>query len=183
MKTTLATAIATALVLTVLGQMEAYAAETPATAPVLAQSQAQDDVNSNDMRKNGMSLELLGRGLLYSFNYDRMVTDNIAVGMGVSHYSISSGDSNASAWILPVYANYYVTGGHNRWFLTGGADLAFASGNMGSDSKVSGSGVAGVLGAGFEHRGDNGFLFRVAPYALVGKMSGGWIGVSFGYAI
>lgn len=183
MKTTLSLSLAAALVLAVLGEISAAsAAETPALAPNASESQT-PDLNGHELRKNAMSLELLGRGLLYSFDYDRMVTDNLAVGAGASHYSISSGDASAGAWIIPVYANYYLTGGNSRWFATGGANLIFASGNVGDDAKVSGSGVAGVLGAGYEYRADNGFLFRAAPYVFVGKTSGAWLGVSLGYTI
>jgi hypothetical protein len=180
MKTTLSLALAAALVLAVLGELTSYAAEAPAVNSV--QSQASDQETSPELRRNAMSLELLGRGLLYSFNYDYLLKDNLALGAGASHYSISSGDASAGAWIIPVYANYYLTGGNHRWFATGGANLIFASGNVGDD-KVSGSGVAGVLGAGYEYRGDNGFLFRAAPYVFVGKASGGWLGISLGYAI
>jgi hypothetical protein len=138
---------------------------------------------TTEYRRHALSLELLGRGLLYSFDYDYLVTDDVAVGAGLSTYSFTSGDSDARVTFIPVYANYYFTPGEHRWFATAGVDLIHASGNVGQDEKVSGSGAAGILGAGYEYRGDSGFLFRAAPYLLVGKASGAWLGVSLGFSI
>lgn len=134
-------------------------------------------------RRHNISAEILGRGFLYSFNYDYMLTNDVALGAGLSRYSVSSGDSSASAWVIPLYANYYFNEGKHRFFGTGGANLLLASGTIGDDSKVSGSGLAGVVGGGYEFKADNGFLFRAAPYLFVGKASGAWLGLSLGYSI
>lgn len=182
MKKSLPLVLATALFFSLVGEIGAEAAET-LPAPNTVESKAEQNMNSPELRRNGMSLELLGRGLFYSFNYDYLLTDHLALGAGAANYSMSSGSSSASAWIIPVYANYYLTGGKHRWFTTAGANLIFASSTVGNDSRVSGSGVAGVLGGGYEYRGENGFLFRAAPYVFVGKASGAWLGFSFGYAI
>jgi len=182
MKTTLSLALAASLVLGSLFAIGASAAEVAKTPNSVAQAN-DNNLDGCDLRRNAMSLELLGRGFLYSFNYDYMLTGDLAVGAGLSHYSVSSGDSNASALIVPVYANYYLTSGKGRFFATGGANLMFASGSFGEDSKVSGSGIAGVIGGGYEYRADNGFLFRAAPYVFVGKASGAWLGLSLGYTI
>lgn len=177
---------ATALLFALSGQIGAEAApQKKATTPATQQIEADADSvsRSNEPRRHAVSLELLGRGLLYSLNYDYLITDDVAVGAGVSTYSISSGSASASAWLFPIYANYYFTQGPHRWFASGGANLIFASGSVGGDEKVSGSGVAGVLGGGYEYRGDSGFLFRAAPYVFVGKVSGGWLGLSLGFTI
>jgi hypothetical protein len=135
-----------------------------------------------ELNRHAVSLELLGRGLLYSFNYDYLVQENIALGGGLSRVSISSGSSSASVTSIPLYANYYFTSGSpHRFFGTGGANILFASGRLTDDAQVSGSGLAGIVGGGYEYRGENGFLFRAAPYVLLGKASGLWAGLSFGY--
>ncbi len=157
--------------------------QLPTSVAPSAESKTDLPADTPEYRRNGMSLELLGRGLLYSFNYDYLISDSVALGAGVANYSFSSGSSSASAWIIPIYANYYLTGGRHRWFATGGANLILASGSTGGDDRVTGSGVAGVVGGGYEYRSDGGFLFRAAPYVFVGKASGAWLGVSFGYAI
>lgn len=133
-------------------------------------------------RPHAVSVELLGRGLLYSINYDYLINDDIALGAGFSHQSYSAGNSDATVMIVPVYANYYFTPGNHRWFATAGANVVHASGRVDSEEKVSGSGIGGVLGGGYEYRGDSGFLFRAAPYLMVGKTAGVWAGVSLGYA-
>lgn len=136
-----------------------------------------------EYRPHGLSMEILGRGGLYSFNYDYLVNEDLALGAGIASYSLSSGSAKASAWILPVYANYYVNPGKHRFFATGGMNLITASGSVGEDAQFKGSGIAGVLGGGYEFRGEDGFLFRAAPYFFVGKASGAWIGFTVGYSI
>jgi hypothetical protein len=182
MKTTHSLKLAAALLFALAFVPGAQAADH-APAENTVQSSADQDRSSKELRRSAMSLELLGRGLLYSFNYDYLINDSLALGAGASTYSIGSGTTSASAWIIPVYANYYLTQGNNRWFTTAGANLIFASASVGDDSRVSGSGVAGVLGGGYEYRGDGGFLFRAAPYVFIGKASGVWLGLSFGYTI
>lgn len=176
-----------ALILSLSTPIGAEAAEKSKRAPTsvatAVESTADAPADSHEYRRHGMSLELLGRGLLYSLNYDYLINDSLALGAGVANYSFSSGSASASAWIIPVYANYYLTGGKHRWFATGGANVILASGTTGGDDRVTGSGVAGVLGGGYEYKSDGGFLFRAAPYVFVGKASGAWLGVSFGYSI
>lgn len=135
-------------------------------------------------RPNTISLELLGRGGLYSLNYDRTLSDKVAVGAGISRYNISAGGASAGAWMLPFYANYYFGKSNHRAFVSAGPTLILASGDMGDGSGlVTGSGLAGTLGGGYEYRADNGFLFRAAPYVFVGNAKGVWIGLSAGYSI
>lgn len=139
--------------------------------------------NRNE-RINNFSIEGLGRAGLYSINYDRNITNDIAVGLGFSSYSISLGSLSSSAVIIPLYANYYVTEGKNsRFYVTGGADLIFTSGDFEADGIVEGSGLGFVAGAGYEYKADSGFLFRIAPYFLVGNASGAWLGISLGYSL
>jgi hypothetical protein len=139
--------------------------------------------SSSEMRRHAFTMELLGRGGLYSFNYDFMLNDDIALGGGIASYSLSSGSANASAWVLPLYANYYFNQGQHRVFASGGANMILVSGNVSGDTQIKGSGLAGVIGAGYEYRGEDGFLFRATPYVFVGKASGGWIGFTLGYSI
>lgn len=138
---------------------------------------------STDYRRNALSLELLGRGLLYSFDYDYLIHDDVALGIGASTYSFSSGTSSANVTFIPLYANYYFTPGEHRWFASGGVNLIHASGTLDQSEKISGSGAAGIIGGGYEFRGESGFLFRASPYVFVGKASGVWLGISIGYTI
>lgn len=161
-------------------ETDAYSYSVPNSETTLSESA---ETPSLDYRRHALSLELLGRGLLYSFNYDYLLTDDLALGVGASSYSFSSGASNARVTFVPVYANYYFTPGEHRWFGSGGVNLIHATGSLDQGEKISGSGAAGILGGGYEFRGENGFLFRASPYIFVGKASGFWLGFSLGYSI
>lgn len=126
-------------------------------------------------RRNALALEILGRGGLYSLNYDYSITPDLAVGAGAAIYSSGS----ASVKIFPIFANYYFGGPNHRFMVTGGPTIVTASASV-DTSTINGSGLAGTVGAGYEYRGDAGFLFRAAPYVNLGAMSGVWFGLSGG---
>lgn len=138
---------------------------------------------------NGLSLELLGRGGFYSVDYDRMISNSVALGVGFSYlslnvYDFSSDNLFVSGFILPLYANFYFSPEPNHIFLTAGMDVILAYGRF-SDSKVTnegtGGGVIGTLGAGYEYRGRGGFLLRLTPYlVLAASRVYPSAGVSFG---
>lgn len=139
-------------------------------------------------RPNALSVELLGRAGLYSFDYDYSLTDEIAVGGGFSYLSASASNNSAiasvSILVIPLYMNYYFQPGPNRGFVTGGLDIVSASATFaGTDGfTASGSGVGAVLGGGYEYRGTSGFLFRAAPYFIFGSGGGDlWFGLTFGF--
>lgn len=135
-------------------------------------------------RVNNISIEGLGRAGLYSINYDRNVSSDWAVGIGFSTYSISLGAQSSSAYIFPLYVNYYLSSpGNGRFFATAGADIIITSGDFTADGVVESSGIALVTGAGYEYKSDGGFLFRIAPYLLLGNASGAWLGISLGYSL
>jgi hypothetical protein len=129
---------------------------------------------------NAISVEALGRGMYWSVNFDRMMSDNFAIGVGFS-YATASGGSSA---VIPIYLNWYLSTGDSRPYLTGGFDVLVPTPTvsfLSSTTTALGS-FAGVVGAGYEYRGPTGFLFRVAPYVFVGSAIVPWVGVSFGYA-
>lgn len=142
--------------------------------------------------EKSINLELIGRGGLFSLNFDAMVSDSFAVGAGFGYVSISasSGTSSASAsaTFIPIYGNYYFNESNHRFYATGGADLVILSGSLSSSSyglsqSATGTSILPVVGVGYEYRGDDWFLFRVAPYIFIGSgavyVTGG---LTFGYA-
>jgi hypothetical protein len=127
-------------------------------------------------RPHVISVELGGRGLLYSVNYDYAVDNAISIGAGLSYI----GDSFSSLITVPVYGNYYfMSESEHRPFLTAGVDILVGSVDLGVIGG-SFSGAAVTLGGGYEYRGDSGFVFRAAPYIFVAGGVGLTGGISFG---
>ena len=140
---------------------------------------------------NAVGVEILGRSLLYSVFYDRVMNDDMAAGFGIGSVSTQfagGGDAGVSATMVPAYLNYYFTRTGNSLYATGGVSLITnASSVTGLKSSTGGysfnnNSVEPNFGAGFESRGDSGFLFRVAGYGLIGAKVIPWMGFSFGYA-
>ncbi|HTL12250.1 MAG TPA: hypothetical protein VL588_07170 [Bdellovibrionota bacterium] len=131
-------------------------------------------------RPNTINLELLGRGGLYSLNFDHQFSEDFAFGGGASVLPVTG----ATIFFVPVYANYYFSHGNSRFFATGGLDVVFFSGTASSGyGSFTGGGVGFVFGPGFEYRGDGGFLFRITfPYITIGNSVGLTGGLTFGYA-
>jgi|TARA_B100000959_G_C14843901_1_gene567229 hypothetical protein len=65
---------------------------------------------------NTVYFELFGNGLLYSVNYDRMITDNISVRAGYGGLSVSSASTmeDVKITMMPVLGNYLMGGGNHK---------------------------------------------------------------------
>lgn len=146
---------------------------------------------------NGIYLELLGNGLLYTINYDRFITDDISLRFGFGYLGISasseSGESaSASMMLVPITFNYFLAShdngkaGSSKFELGAGilvANLsASASGNAGTLFSASGFGIAGTATIGYRYQAsDGGFIFRIGFTPLIGNGFVPWGGLSFGY--
>lgn len=128
-------------------------------------------------RQNAVTFELLGRGFLYSVNYDFSPIKELAVGLGFSYF----GSGSANLILVPVFVNFYPVGETHRLMLTTGPTFAMFSGKADSSS-IKGSGVAYNIGVGYEHRGESGFIFRGGPYFYMGQIQTVWFGISGGFA-
>lgn len=141
---------------------------------------------------NAVSLEVFGRGLLYSISFDRVMSDDLVAGVGFGRAPLdemNGEDANASTSLVPVYMNYYFMREANAAFVTAGATLVVNN----DDAKNRKATYSGVefgssmpllpnFGAGFESRSDAGFLFRVAAYGVIGKNIAPWFGFTLGYS-
>ena len=137
------------------------------------------------------SIELLGRAMMYSVNYDQVLNDNLAVGVGIgSAATMTHGteiDTDKDAVLVPAYVNYYFIKDAGSPFMTAGFDLVTNHSSVkGFETKtgnleIGSSSVMPTIGGGYENRGDNGFLFRGAAYFIAGKKLTPWIGFSIGY--
>jgi hypothetical protein len=140
---------------------------------------------------SAFSVEMLGRGMLYTVNYDQVVNDNIAAGVGFGSVSTNlhglDVDANKTVSFLPAYMNYYFLKEAGSPFVTGGVTLILnhastkgldtSTGNL----QIPNSSVMPTFGGGYENRSDTGFLFRVTGYLIAGKTLTPWLGFAFGY--
>jgi hypothetical protein len=137
-------------------------------------------------------LEVLGRGLLGSVFFDYSMSESVAVGLGLGQVSTvsattSSASVGATAWMLPVYMNYYFMKSAGSVFASAGLSLVTNSnqvaGTVSNPGQVlfSNNMIIPELGVGYEYRTDTQFVFRVQGYGLWSVKLSPWIGLSFGY--
>lgn len=131
---------------------------------------------------SALNLEVLGRGILYSVNFDRVMDDNLAAGIGFGTTSLV-GTGNAT--MIPAYVNYYFLKDSGSLYATGGATIAIGDDVDTAETKFGSielNSVVPTFGLGYENRGDSGFLFRITGYGLIGAKFSPWVGFTFGYA-
>jgi len=141
---------------------------------------------------SAVSVEVLGRGLMYSINFDQVLSDELAAGFGYGSVSTdlrgTSTDAGQSAQMIPAYMNYYFSRTAGSIYGTLGVNVVVNAKKVkGTDSATGGlefgrESIMPTVGLGYENRGDTGFLFRVAAYGLVSNNITPWLGFSFGYA-
>jgi len=153
--------------------------------------------------KNAIYADLLGPGLFYSLNYDRVLTDDLSARIGFSYLSfgVSASDgagTTASAgfsyWAIPLTVSYLGIGSENNMFEVGGggvimnvtgSGLVEASGEVDSSGNVSSTMVGMTALAGYRHQpADGGFVFRVgaSPVMVMGSGFLPWGYLSLGAA-
>jgi hypothetical protein len=127
---------------------------------------------------NDMSIELLGRCLIYSFSYQRMVTPNVGIEVGASVL----GGSDESVGFLAAGCRFYALTGDGSPCISGGIVAVTAStgsGPFSSDNSAS----YGYVAPGFEYRSSGGFVARGSVYVLIRSESFFvWPGVEVGIA-
>ena len=177
---------------TSVGAAEQVATGGADTPPVAAQPEAEAapapgnpaKPSSESVRApNSVNVEGLGAGLIHSFNYERLVMEDLGVRVGLSYMSVSAsatssaGTSSASASFMtfPIEVSYLGVGSsHHMLEAGGGFSLLYASGTAsgtGYSASGSGMGVLPNLLLGYRlHPVDGaGFQFRVGMMLSVGK--------------
>ena len=142
---------------------------------------------------NTVFLELGGNSLLWSINYDRMITEKISVRVGYGSIPIESTDEDEFDAVtitvapVPIVANYLLGSGNHKLEIGAGILYIMVDGEVDfGGASVSGSGsvtaTTGVLGYRY-HRATGGFSFRISftPIMLVGEMIP-MGGLSLGYS-
>lgn len=127
--------------------------------------------------KNDVTIELLGRCLLYSMSYQGLVSHNFGLELGLSIL----GGSNSSVTFLTGGGRLYLSRrnaapciGFGVVFLTAPS----SSGPFGRDNSTS----YAYVGPGFEYRSTGGFLFRGTIYFLIRDGFVVWPGAQLGVA-
>lgn len=137
---------------------------------------------SREKLPNDFGIELLGKSLIYTFTYQRMLSNPFGLEAGLSVLGGGSSEDNTTIVFIPVGAKLYFVPKNGSPYITGGAVLVTASVESGPFSD-SASNTYSFLGFGFEFRSTSGFLFRGTAYGLFS--SGGffiWPGLHVGYA-
>jgi hypothetical protein len=147
---------------------------------------------------NAIFLELLGNGLIYSVNYERIFDEpEIGIRAGLSFISLGAsagaGDTSASSKVtlmtFPVLANYYGVGSKNHKLQLGaGVTFLYASATAGEKSSVgsfSGFVPAPTLAIGYRYLPEKGgfnFFVGFTPFIIPGgdHVLFPWGGISFG---
>ena len=175
----------------------AAGAPAAAAAPAAAPSEMKKDEGPIRNANNAVFLELLGNGVLYSINYERILGDaDVGLRIGFSYIGVSAGNdasgasAKASLITVPLMANYYGVGGRNHKLQLGGGvtiiSVAASSGD-GKGSIVGASGVvpAPTLAIGYRYlpaKGGFTFFIGFTPFIIPGgdKPIFPWGGMSFG---
>lgn len=142
---------------------------------------------------DAMNIEILGRGMLWSATYDRVVSDELAAGFGfgavgtkpIAGRTTSSAASEVVS-MVPVYMNYYFMQDAGSVYATGGANVLLNNVDT-RKSKLSNlefndTQVVPTFGVGYENRTEAGFLVRATVYGLASENVTAWFGFTFGYA-
>jgi hypothetical protein len=143
--------------------------------------------SSQSVPRNLLGGELLGRGGLYSINYERLLTNRIGAGGGISLLSLSGGglfsaSGSTTTVILPTYVSWTPVGRTHSPYLSGGFTLLtsrtreFFLGN--TESNV---GAFGTLTAGYQYRSESGIVIRpFVSHISIDEDNFWWPGITLG---
>jgi hypothetical protein len=135
--------------------------------------------------KNCIYLEFLGNGLMYSLNYDRMLSNSIGFRIGAGFFSTNDRDSDDHLTVatFPATLNYIKGKGKHKFEIGAGVMLLTVSGNI-DLFDFEGSGLAGTATFGYRYQPKKGgFVFRIGFTPLFGEF--GFLpfgGLSLGYS-
>ncbi len=169
----------------------------PAEVTVATPASAAPSVVTPDVARapNVVFIELLGNGLVYSVNYERLLSGgSIGLRAGVSFFtyavSNASGSGNLTLATFPFVASYYYGTVHHKLQLGLGATvLALSASSDSTGAKYEGSGaglgVAATAVIGYRYvRPAGGFTFGAGFTPLLRPSKGllPWGGLSAGYS-
>lgn len=171
---------------------------TVLAAPLVLLALTTLEVNTQELAKNAMYVEILGHGLFYSVNYDRVVVhDDVSLRVGAMIISGESNDPGAEAKatlkMFPIVLTRLVGSDRHKLELGIGATIV-TSKREGPEGAVweskfpipstSGTTVVGTASLGYRYQKQSGGLvFRagLSPFFTFEKFLP-WGGLSIGYS-
>ena len=151
-------------------------------------------LSSGFAQNNTIYLELLGNGLLYSLNYDRMVTDNISVRAGYGGLTVTSTPDDPTTGytedikitMIPVLANYLRGEGKHKLEIGGGIVLVSLdyTGNVADvDFSLGADGAIPTANLGYRYqKPEGGFFFKASLCPFFAETMVTSVGLGLGYS-
>lgn len=142
---------------------------------------------SADVPRNLFGVELIGRGIIYSVNYERLLTDRIGAGGGISVLSVSGagifGPSHRSrTLIVPAYLSWTPVGRAHSPYLAAGVTLSATTADefLLGNTRVN-SGAFGTFTVGYQYRSQRGIVIRPnVSQILIDGDNFWWPGITLG---
>jgi hypothetical protein len=113
--------------------------------------------------KNIIYLEGGGVGVLYSLNYERIISDNLSIRIGYTSWTMGIYGGSDSFTGIPLLVNYFLYEGNNK--VEFGVGLEYARTNE-SDYRHTIIAV-GTIGYRYQPK-DGGFHFRIGVVPIIG---------------
>ena len=131
--------------------------------------------------KNTIYLEGGGAAILYSFNYERNITDKITARIGFSSLPFTSVDTDETVTftLIPIMANYLIGGGNHKLAISGGVLQISASAEAEEGEYDVDLGMIPTYGVGYRYQRSAGGFFFNASLGLA--PISGWPGFAFGW--
>ena len=137
--------------------------------------------NAFGQDKNTIYMEGMGSAILYSANYERLLTDKLSVRLGFSSLPFESVETNETVTftIIPIIGNYLIGSGNHKLVASGGVLQVSASADAAEGEYDLDLGMIPTAGVGYRYqRAAGGFFFN----ASVGITPiPGWPGFAFGW--
>ena len=139
--------------------------------------------------QNIAGIELLGRGLVYSLNYEGLLTNRIGAGGGLAYWTTSSSglfapSKKSATFVIPAYLSWTPIGRNHSPYLAAGLTMATSK----TTEVLLGNtryriGAFSTLTLGYQYRSGGGILVRptVSRIAIDGDFAL-WPGITLGYA-
>jgi hypothetical protein len=128
---------------------------------VLVSSSTASQAGIREERPNLIGGEILGRGLFFTINYERFLTNSLGLGVG----AMGAGTSDGSFFVLSLYASVAPGDIHSAYFSGG---ITFAAGADANDLE---STVIDNLAAGDQYHSESEFYIRPLLSLLIATES------------